>query len=405
MTFTSIFLYIYDDYVTVSNSYEGFNKFNFSFSFLFSGIVICLLTIYQIPVRLVKPSDFYITFYLIIVVYSNFFFSKGFGYLEFYQSALLLITLYFPIFFMLVLRKYKLRLNFKYLFSNRIFIILIVIISVLVAVQIYYSSSNIGSFGYLNSYERRLSGREIFSPGMIISYMVSILFNTITPFLAFYSSLKSNRFILIISLLLCVLSYWSIGLKSTILYVFVFYLIGLLIKKKNFIRSNYIFLSLMILSLIILTEYFITNQSFITQLILRRIFFVGAKLQNMYYDAFSSLPMYELFLGKNINNFSDVTYFIGTEYIGNDQTNANTNTFLYFLLKFGFLGYLLNVLIVSLIFLFLDSIYMKNKSYIALYTGIFFAILICESSFTTSLFTSGLLFFIIFSFITKPKLI
>ena len=306
---------------------------------------------------------------------------------------------------MLVLRKYKLRLNFKYLFSNRIFIILIVIISVLVAVQIYYSSSNIGSFGYLNSYERRLSGREIFSPGMIISYMVSILFNTITPFLAFYSSLKSNRFILIISLLLCVLSYWSIGLKSTILYVFVFYLIGLLIKKKNFIRSNYIFLSLMILSLIILTEYFITNQSFITQLILRRIFFVGAKLQNMYYDAFSSLPMYELFLGKNINNFSDVTYFIGTEYIGNDQTNANTNTFLYFLLKFGFFGYLLNVLIVSLIFLFLDSIYMKNKSYIALYTGIFFAILICESSFTTSLFTSGLLFFIIFSFITKPKLI
>lgn len=403
VVFTLVFIYIYEDYITVANEYEGFNNLNFSFSFLFSAIIICLLLVYHIPMKLVKPSDFYLTFYLIIVVYSNFFFSSGLGYLESSQSILLLLLLYFPVIFFVILRKYKFRLNFKYLFSNKIFIISIVIFSVLAAFQIYNSSSHIGSFGFLNSYERRLSGREIFSSGMIISYIISILFNTIAPFLAFYSSLKSNRYTLVISLLLCILSYWSIGLKSVFLYVFIFYLIGLFLNRKNFIKSNYIFISVLALSLIILMEYFITNQSFIAQLMLRRIFFVGAKLQNMYFDAFSNLPYSELFFGKNINNFSDVTYFIGEEYIDNPLTNANTNTYLYFLLKFGFIGYFINVFVVSGIFLLLDSIYLKNKSYIALFTGMFFAILICESSFTTSLFTSGLLFFIILSFFTNPK--
>ena len=108
-------------------------------------------------------------------------------------------------------------------------------------------------------------------------------------------------------------------------------------------------------------------------------------------------------MAKNIFSYSDVTYYIGSEYIGNYETNANTNTFLYFLLKFGIIGYLINVIVVSGILFFLDSIYLKNKSYIVLFTGIFFSILICESSFTTTLFTSGLLIFILFSYYTKLR--
>ena len=152
VVFTLVFIYIYEDYITVANEYEGFNNLNFSFSFLFSAIIICLLLVYHIPMKLVKPSDFYLTFYLIIVVYSNFFFSSGLGYLESSQSILLLLLLYFPVIFFVILRKYKFRLNFKYLFSNKIFIISIVIFSVLAAFQIYNSSSHIGSFGFLNSY-------------------------------------------------------------------------------------------------------------------------------------------------------------------------------------------------------------------------------------------------------------
>ena len=403
LVITSILLFVYNDYITVANSYEGFNSINYSLTYLFFGFVfLCLMNI-QTPSKIIKPSNFFIVFYSIIVVYSNVFFSSGFEYLESFELLLLFLTLYFPIICILLVKNFKLKIKFRYLSNDKVIITLLILFSLIFSIYVYYSSINIGSFDFINSYERRLQGREIFSSGLVISYLISILFNTVAPFLSFHSALKSNKMTLLISLLLCVLAYWSLGIKSIVVYVLIFYILGLIIKKKSFVPSYYIFFLFGLISILVIIEYLISNQSIIAQIILRRIFFVGAKLQNMYFDAFISSDLIEILYGKNIFNYTDVTYYIGSEYIGNFETNANTNTFLYFLLKFGVIGYLLNVLAVSGILFFLDSIFLKNKSYIVLFTGIFFSILICESSFTTSLFTSGIMIFIIFSYYTKLR--
>ena len=285
---------------------------------------------------------------------------------------ILFIILYFPILCILIIRNYKLKIQLNYFLNSKSIINLLILFSLIFSTYIYYDTLNIGSFDFINSYERRLQGREIFSSGLVVSYLISILFNTIAPFLSFHSALKSNKITLLISLLLCILAYWSIGIKSIIGYVLIFYILGLILKKKSFIPSYFIYFLFGLISISVIIEYLISNQSIIAQLILRRIFFVGAKLQNMYFDAFINSDLTEILYGKNIFSYSDVTYYIGSEYIGNYETNANTNTFLYFLLKFGIIGYLINVIVVSGILFFLDSIYLKNKSYIVLFTGIFF---------------------------------
>ena len=102
--FTSILLFIYNDYIVVANSYEGFNSITFSFTYIIFGFAFLFLLNIQTPLKIIKPSNFFILFYSIFVVYSNVFFSNGFQYLDSFETLILFIILYFPILCILIIR-------------------------------------------------------------------------------------------------------------------------------------------------------------------------------------------------------------------------------------------------------------------------------------------------------------
>ena len=219
--------------------------------------------------------------------------------------------------------------------------------------------------------------------------------NCFVPYIAFISRKNNNFFLSSICLCIAFLSYWSLGFKSILAFTLIFFLIGSLYFKSKLDSLPKILLSILIFICIFsILEFLILNTSLVNQLIIRRVFVVPAFLQNAYFFEIFNLDLYELFYGINnqLKSFSDVTYYIGVLHLDTPLANANTNTFLYFLLKFGLIGYLICLIFTYIFYIILNNLYRLGKKEESIFIGCIFGILVCEKSFTATLISSGILF-------------
>lgn len=394
--------HLINNYIYFTNSYYGFESFQILSGVTFFQALVILISLTFIPIIFSKPSDYFKFFYTLLVIFPNCFSTFIYKNFEIHHQLIYLFILTLPVICISLLEKFRFSLNIKKInFEEDKITKLIACFSFIFAIYILILFIDIGSFNLADSYFRRLEGRKIFLPGKATSYLVGLFFNVSCPFFSFLGGTKKKKIWIIISLMIGILGFWSLGLKAPIFMSFLFFYLGYTLNTK--INSPKNLLKIFnLLCLIGIIETYFSSISFVGEFFVRRIFLVIPLIQSYYFETFLNFRTSEMLVGNSFLYFDDVTYYIGAKYLSNFEQNANTTSILYFLLKNGILGYLLNLIFISVLFIFLNSQNVK-KTFLPLFTSIIFSILIIEASITTILFSSGLLFFIIFSYYSyKP---
>ena len=137
----------------------------------------------------------------------------------------------------------------------------------------------------------------------------------------------------------------------------------------------------------------------LNSLLVRRVFFLPAYLNSCYLELFQNDTLYYSY--GFMRHFFDYPYelepsfLIGQEYFNSSNTNANNGILSDFIINLGHIGAFVGVLIVGLMFKFIDSLKIHAK-----YFGLFFLLLftLLSSGFIVVLVTHGGIFLLVLSF-------
>ena len=135
--------------------------------------------------------------------------------------------------------------------------------------------------------------------------------------------------------------------------------------------------------------YFYDNY-FLSSLISRRVFFIPALLDTYYFEFFNSKPLY--WSGSFLRSLFDYPYnlkppyLIGSEYFGRADMSANNGIISDGYANLGWIGIIINILLISFIFSFFNSLKINHKFY-GIFIAFFFSIV--SSYLPTVLLTHG----------------
>ena len=195
-----------------------------------------------------------------------------------------------------------------------------------------------------------------------------------------------------------------IGAHKAILFGAVIIITFYFIPSKHLITL----VSLGVFSLFILghLSYIFTESCFISGLIARRVFFLPALLDVYYFDFFKGDPLY--WSGGVLSSIFEYPYqlapqyLIGSEYFDRPEMSANNGIISDGYANLGWLGVILNLTTISLIFSFLNALRI-NSRFFGVFLLFFFSIL--SSYLPTVLLThGGLILLFLSQFILKDTI-
>ncbi len=397
-------LLIYNYQIQPNNSYSGMKEVTWNQYSTLYCIISCIICTLLISRKIRTPSDIFIIIYTIFsLLYTSYF--SNITKLAYNNYMLFYLFLYIPPILIAILKKKiahelrKIKLYYPILPRNTLFLISI-LFSIITICNLIIEIP-VGSLSLDSMYQRRLLARDYLGKDLLFPYILNITTNGLIPLLAFYSIIYKNKKCFIASLLFPFITFWFIGLKSPFLYVIAMMIFAAYMKKNKIENMALLIIKLLVfISLTSLIESFIFEYSYLADYFIRRLIFVASLIQNYYLNEIS-IPDNFLY-GKRLTN-SDVTFYIGEKYFQNQSTNANTNTFLYYFLKYGLIGYMINLICIFIIFIYLDLLWLKTKNVEIIATSILYSFLLIEQSFTTALISSGILLLIIILSITKKS--
>ncbi len=259
------------------------------------------------------------------------------------------------------------------LFDNRVlaFFVIICIVSVLYKI-VYngfsFSISLITDDVYSNRAIHREYSQQI--TGSLLSYSLSIL-NGLAKYVApiyLFSSLKRKSLIGIVLSMLSILAQFSVSSgKGTIFFVAVVIFIFIRDKHNKIESFNFDFSLIMLLILFAcLIESFFTNNGMVFMVIIRRIMYLPAWLNHMYYEYVSNngilLWSQNTFILQKIipNRYSDsILNIISSTYFGGYVSSPNTGMFADAYMNAGLLGCVIYPVIYHFIFEKSSSVYKR----------------------------------------------
>lgn len=250
---------------------------------------------------------------------------------------------------------------------------------------IYKWNVNFNTFLLEDIYETRALQKEMNNP--LLGYTYSWLSKMILPITIVYSIWLKKYFNTI--MLICLLSYmYMIGAHKTIL------LGAVVVISFSFIPKKYILISLVggvftILSVGQLIYHFL-NEPFLAGLISRRVFFVPALLDTYYFEFFRDRHI--CWSGSFLGDFINYPYelsppkLIGFTYFNSADMSANNGIISDGFMNLGWFGIMINILVVSSVLSFFNSLKIHCKFY-----GIFLLLLFSfvSSSLPTVMVTHG----------------
>ena len=384
-----------------SYSYYGFELIPYSIKLFIYQSVFFVTTLIFFPKNLNKPSDYFQLFYSLTVIFPNCF--GTFIYLDFelVEQVLYFFIILTPLMVIRLLEGLRFKFELRtYLVEENKLAKYFLILAISLSFFILYKFYNIGSFDFIDTYSRRLEGRSIFKSKSPSSYLVGLLFNSIGPFFAFFGTTHKKIIWIIFSIALSILGFWSLGLKAPLFFSILFIIIGFNINLKKDISISLLF-ALNLLCIVGVLETYYSPVSIVSDYFIRRVFLVIPLIQSYYYETFLNYNFTEIIIGRDFQYYDDVTYFIGSNYFSNLKINANTNSYLYFLIKHGVFGYIINTISIVVTFLFLNNEYRTKKTELSLFIGILTSILIVEASFSSILFSTGVILLLMASFYSK----
>ena len=205
-------------------------------------------------------------------------------------------------------------------------LIAIIVGASVIFVSGYYSGFRL-SFDLTNVYELRAEQYSYNVPSFF-AYMVGAS-NIVMSIVLFYALTKKNKILVSIITVIMLLDFGIGGHKSVFFTLILVYLLHFFNGEKIFQLLPYGFSALFFISLI---EYWISKSFTICAIIVRRVFYIPAHLNYLYYDFFTThQPDY--FKNSFLRHFgfkteyqNGVSHYIGYYYY-NRETNANNGLF------------------------------------------------------------------------------
>lgn len=247
-------------------------------------------------------------------------------------------------------------------------------------------------------YEIRKEASMLQTP--FLSYLISPYVKVLLPMFIAYAVLNNKKIFGLIGFALMILMYALIPHKS-IFFSSIVVLVFAFIKTHD--KQLIAFLSglLIMISIGIIATNF--NQIMLNSILVRRVFFLPAYLNYAYLDFFKDNLYYSYSFLSAFNTYNyplDPAQMIALEYYGSREMNANTGFLVDTLINIGALGLFLVVVIIALLFKFLDALQI-HPVYFGLY--LLFIITLQNSSFFTSMLTHGGLALLVLSVLFLNK--
>lgn len=385
-------IHTYDFQIAEANAYAGMHPWEMTEIGWLYLIVISLFLILIASRLKGKPSDFFLVFYSFISLASFCSLTSTSGRISEFILLSSLAIIIFPIVSVLIVQISLPKIKWRGVVSSRIVdrVLLAILFSTIGCS--YLNSPGSASFDIVNSYDRRLEGREIYTAGSIISYALAMSMNGFAPYLAFRGVINRRNVLAFIAFGAAAFFYWLLGVKAPFAYVLLGCVVGYL-TRRNYLMyfAEYFLIGVVGLYFLVLIEWSLFDgYSIIADYGFRRIFAVQAEIQGYYLDfLIVNTPSFWSFLsGVHDKSFS-ATYYIGDSYMGNPDSNANTNAFLYAYVANGILGYLVATFFVSFFVVLLDRLCRATKNPAYILIGFVYAYLVSEQAFSTAFVSSG----------------
>lgn len=388
--FAFTILLMYDSQLAEANAYLGYLPIGFEPAHLSLLVVSVLAAAMLMPVRVERPSDFLSFLFGLFVIVPYAALHSIHGPVRVVEYLLNFSVLVLPVVVVLLVSRVVPALRLPALLpplAVEATIALICMGGVAYAVMHAPSSAGVNLDG---SYERRIEGREAFPAGHLAAYVNAAVVNGLAPLAAFVGGLLRQRLMPAIALASSLAFFYVLGLKAPMFYVALAWLIGVAVRKGWVGRfPAVVFVMLWGTLFVSYVEYTYLGYSFVSDYFLRRVlavppFVLANFFDFLFQDAFSD---WSALSGKDTP--LGITFFVGEWYLGAKGANANTNAFVYALASGGLPAYLFTVLVVVVVFSYLDAVFRSRNNPGMLFAGFLYAILLVEQAATTALVSSG----------------
>jgi len=248
-------------------------------------------------------------------------------------------------------------------------------------------------FGFEKAVLRRLAGRDSFAGNALAAYLMQMGMNGLAPFLAFLGGLQRSWRAVAVAVVFAVFSFWLLAAKAPLLYVGALAVAGVLVRSGRIENSTrWLMTALAALLAIAIVEMLAAEVSLIAEFGIRRVILVSSTIQVYFLDALSAVGWIGLLDGgMNTAGYATPEYFIGANYMGSEETNANTNAFLHQLATGGIWGYLAVVAGTAFFLFLLEHRFAQAGRRDGFALAALLGILLIEQALTTALVSSGLL--------------
>ena len=213
-------------------------------------------------------------------------------------------------------------------------------------------------------------------------YCISLKRN-ILPIILIISLQKKKWIMSFLCIFVIFLNFSIQGSKSTLFKLLFCLFLYYFLRKKDLLKIvQYLFVLLVVFSLL---EWWLIDSNFISSLVIRRVFFVPALLNSLYYDYI--LESGPIFYGKMA---SEINFDIGEEYFGNAEMRANNGMFTDAFMNLGYVGCLVYPFIYAFFFKCCDSAFRGVNKQVVFFATLLIVTTMMSTVFTTALMTHGI---------------
>lgn len=393
-TIVLLFLYrifcehVYSTIIATEFAYEGFTQHGSALRMIESWLAYIIIII-AIPKTINKPSDLFVLITgLVYIIPLTVYYALT-------ESSAIHFYIVIVGFFLISIFRHGNVIKIRRIHINKMMLDIILWCFVGIVLIGMFSAGAISHFNLdINAvYDYREEVSDLIDKGAW-AYLNNWVYNTIIPCLLVISIWRKSILRVIILIISAVILYGISSHKAILFYpfavIFTFYL------SSRVHATNRIIIAFTALMLIPYLSYHLLNDIILSDLLVRRLFFVPVYLTFKYYEYFSSASFFywAQSLGNLFNNYelSDAPAKIIGYYIGGTGS-ANSSFFATGYMHAGLLGVIIYSIIVSFVFRLIDS-FMKSGIPFNAITSITIVpvmILITSSDLTTSLVTHGLI--------------
>jgi hypothetical protein len=381
--------YLGSSQVIPQNTYRGMTALSLDSSLIIVLFYLfCFVCVYLLS-DLKTPEGILCGLFLFYAAIFFLFFSSVSGYTDTYLVAVGGGLILAPLFF-LVMCSRLLNINFglrrfaKGFFRLRVEI---VIAAVLIPTAVWMYQTMGASLSFIDSYDRRLLSRE--AVPTTLGYLFAMSLNGLSPLLAFFAVYNQKSWFLLVSIAFAFVGFVCVGSKAPILYVLLLAMLGFYLRRGG-LQIVLVFVGMMAFVVFLaVIEFLVFDYSWIADIFVRRAIFVTPQVQMYTLDFLFSGQQTLNALIAGASGDTPVTYLVGEIYLGDEEANANTISFLTEIGRHGMIGYFLNIIFLLAIFRLLSHLYKVSNHGVWLAIATLYGLLLLEQSYATAFVTSG----------------